>query len=179
MCQRGDREHAAEASLAVHLCSSAGRDPSVQRAAALHELAGLGILWGAVLCCAVLWMALGIPGCQGGSQSPLTFQAACCRGPTSSASPSSTRPPQNTSHLSTGAGQSAILSLPVLQTPHFMFIYGDRSVNSRGQRQDSASLISEAGQGSFVPSRLKRQMGTCSSDLNWADWEVQLLPSAH
>lgn len=146
----------------------------------------------------MLWMALGMPGCQAGSHSPLTFQAACCRGLTSSASSFSTRSPQNTSHLSVGAGQSA--SLPVLQTPLFHVhlwrqvcqlqgaVAGQCFVLHQGAGSGAASLhstpdikslINEAGKGSFIPSRLKRQMGTCSSDLNWADWEAQLLPSAH
>lgn len=173
-------------------CSTAGGDPSggVQRAAAPCEPAGLDILWGIVL-----WMGLGMSGCQGGSRSPLIFQAACCRGLTSSASPSSTRSPQNTSHLSAGAGQSAIPSLPALQTPLFHAhlwrqvcqlqgpVAGQHTVLQQGGGTGAASLrsnphikslISEAGKGSFIPSRLKRQMGTCSSDPNWADWEVQL-----
>lgn len=150
--------------------------------------------------CAVLWMALAMPGGQDGSHGPPTFQAACCRGLTSSASPSSTKSPQNTCHLSAGAGQSAIPSFPALETPLFHVHLWRQARQLQCQRQDSAScctrgagtgaaslhsapdiksLISEAGKCSFIPSRLKRQMGTSSNDLNWADWEVQLLPSAH
>lgn len=126
--------------------------------------------------------------------------AACCRGLT--AQPHLPAP----DHPKTPASSPQVLGkvpCPVCQPcrqPCFMFISGDSRASSRDQRQDRAlcctrrtgtgaatlhsnpdikSLISEAGKGSFIPSRLKRQMGTCSSDLNWADWEVQLLPSAH
>lgn len=41
-------------------CSTAGEDPSVQRTAAPREPAGLGILWGAVLCCGWHWECQGV-----------------------------------------------------------------------------------------------------------------------
>lgn len=85
--------------------------------------------WACCRRCAVLPMAaLGTLGCQGGSQSPPAFQAACRTGSKPAQLPS-TRPPQNTSHLSTGARQS---TSPVCRRRWLMFTHMWRRVWALG-----------------------------------------------
>lgn len=113
----------------------------------------------------VPWIsALGMPRCQGGSQSPLAFQVACCSGfnQLSFTFPAPDHPKTPvTSPQERGKVPSC---LPVLPTVLFcVHPHREVSASSKGQRRDSPgaaslhstpaikSLISEAGNAVSFP----------------------------